>query len=421
MKNWRALSLVLVTIVLMFSAVTVFASNEGVKSEQKQSTGYENCKIIEPQFENAYDFYEGFALVQKNGKWAVIDKTGKIVKKTNYTGTVFTPSEGIGAISSNRKYGFINSNGKILVRPIYDEVFDFKDGFAKVVKNKKYGFIDKTGRIIVKPIYDDADDFSEGMALVKKGETYRFINDKGKLLFNVAQQYECIKESDHYRSFNDGLVLVKKKEVKKKYSNPNEELLDLIKENMYGKVINYAFLDKTGKIVIKDLMYEYISDFSDGLVRVCKDSKDGFIDKTGKMVIQMQYSDFSNFNDGVATSRPFDKVGFGLIDKTGKTIVEPQFYGCTQFDEGLTYVVIDKKYGFIDKTGKTVIAPQFDYVSHSFKEGTAIVVKNRQYVFIDKTGKVVLKPAYPTFYSFQEGAARIIGKDGKWGFILRGM
>ncbi|HEB7570868.1 TPA: WG repeat-containing protein [Campylobacter coli] len=49
---------------------------------------------------------------------------------------------------------FIDKSGKIVIKPEFDDVGDFKKGLAKVELNGKYGFIDKSGKIAIEPKFD---------------------------------------------------------------------------------------------------------------------------------------------------------------------------------------------------------------------------------------------------------------------------
>ncbi|EDJ0203504.1 WG repeat-containing protein, partial [Campylobacter coli] len=53
--------------------------------------------------------------------------------------------------------GFIDKSGKIVIEPIFDDIWDFREGLAGVKLNGKWGFIDKSGKIVIEPIFDDID------------------------------------------------------------------------------------------------------------------------------------------------------------------------------------------------------------------------------------------------------------------------
>ena len=50
----------------------------------------------------------------------------------------------------------------------------------------------------------------------------------------------------------------------------------------------------------KKCLYDDIGDFSEGLARVCREGKYGFVDKTGREVVSCQYDDAGDFSEGLA-------------------------------------------------------------------------------------------------------------------------
>jgi len=93
--------------------------------------------------------------------------------------------DGWAMVKLDGKYGFIDKDGKEVVKPIYNKIKQFditRDGWAKVKLDGKYGFIDKTGKEIVKPIYDEIGEFDiqrDGWAQVKVDKKISFIDKTG--------------------------------------------------------------------------------------------------------------------------------------------------------------------------------------------------------------------------------------------------
>ena len=85
----------------------------------------------------------------------------------------------------------------------------------------------------------------------------------------------------------------------------------------------YAFIDKTGKIVLPARSDYYAGDFSEGLAKVSIADKIGFIDQTGKLVIPAQFVDAEPFSNGMSVVNIKGKYGF--IDKTGKLVIQDKF------------------------------------------------------------------------------------------------
>ena len=59
----------------------------------------------------------------------------------------------------NGKYGYIDSNGKIIIKPQFDDAQDFFEGLAVVYKNGLAGFIDQSGEFVIEPQFDYAGSF----------------------------------------------------------------------------------------------------------------------------------------------------------------------------------------------------------------------------------------------------------------------
>src|SRR6188768_553398 len=54
--------------------------------------------------------------------------------------------------------------------------------YFQVMENGKTGFRDLDGKIVIKPIYDNAEMFSEGLSTVQIGTQYGLIDETGKYI-----------------------------------------------------------------------------------------------------------------------------------------------------------------------------------------------------------------------------------------------
>lgn len=185
----------------------------------------------------------------------------------------------------------------------------------------------------------------------------------------------------------------------------------------------YGFIDKMGNEVIP-CVYEQLMEadpnFHDGLALVHQGEKYFFINKEGKEAFPYNYDTGLNFSDGLALVWKDRKCGY--IDTKGNEVIAltDKYYG-TSFHDGLAAVRNDEgKYGFIDKKGELVIPMSFDVdeggETSEFHEGYAVVCKNEKYGYIDKSGKEAIPCNYSAAFNFSEGMALVI-KEGKFGFI----
>ena len=95
-------------------------------------------------------------------------------------------SEGLARVEKgeypNKKFGFIDKTGKVVIPPIYDLAWHFSEGLAGVEKNGKRGFVDKTGKVVIPLIYDGAGSFNDGEAEVRVDDERFYIDKEGRFL-----------------------------------------------------------------------------------------------------------------------------------------------------------------------------------------------------------------------------------------------
>lgn len=149
-------------------------------------TGYmdmEGKVKIDFQFDDAFSFVDGIALIKQNGKIGYIDKEGRIIIPCRYE-DASEFSEGLAAVCINGKWGYINKKGELIISCQYDKCLNFHEGFAVVVNNKQLAMIDKQGNLyITMGICDYISNFSEGLVVVQANGYYGFVDKKGNTTF----------------------------------------------------------------------------------------------------------------------------------------------------------------------------------------------------------------------------------------------
>ena len=151
---------------------------------------------------------------------------------------------------------------------------------------------------------------------------------------------------------------------------------------------------------------EDFSPFREGLTRVEKNRKWGFIDKTGKVVIAFNYDDAKDFSEGLAAVKLNGKWGF--IDKTDKVVIPFKYKDANQFSEGLAPV------RFIDKNDwKKLVASTVLFTPLVYSSILLVGV----WGYIDKTDKVIIPFKYVVAEPFSEGRAKVAKLNFKRGTI----
>lgn len=142
-----------------------------------------------------------------------------------------------------------------------------------------------------------------------------------------------------------------------------------------------------------------------------------YIDYNDKEVIKTKLSKF----DVIAQSDEHDvawvkKDGqIGLIDYTGNLILDYQFDQIGNYQEGLSWVYINNRAGFVNGDGEIVIQPVYSY-ARTFKNGISLVGNENGYFVIDKKGKKLHDFEADYIGTFCEERA-LFRRNGKLGFI----
>ncbi|HEX6428576.1 MAG TPA: WG repeat-containing protein, partial [Niastella sp.] len=125
---------------------------------------------------------------------------------------------------------------------------------------------------------------------------------------------------------------------------------------------NYtAYFDVAGNEVLSfSNKYESYGNFTEGLARVMRNGKWGFINKFGEEAIPPQFHYTDEFSEGRAIVRN-EKELHGVIDEQGNLVIDYQFLALTNFEKGYAKFGDLKTWGLIDKAGKIVV-PQI-YIS----------------------------------------------------------
>lgn len=242
--------------------------------------------------------------------------------------------------------------------------------------------------------------------LVVQGGKFGFINGKGQVI--VKPQFLRVMP------FSEGLAPV-----------------------MAGtpRAPQYAFIDTTGRVVIRTQDAPSEKGFSSGVARMLKNSSSSsyYIDKAGNKV-GVYYAGAEDCTEGLCAVR-MGSMGpkqWGYVDTAGAMVVKGQYDWAMPFSEGLGRVgvtmgeareekgvwVVDGKVGFIDRSGKAVTPLEYDK-AQDFSNGMAGVMVGGRWGFINQSGEMVVAPRFEEVQPFEGGLARV-KIDGRWGYIDKG-
>jgi len=293
--------------------------------------------IINSQFKEATVFRDGLALVQLFGvkpMWGFISETGNFAIKANYKeATVFSeniawviPENGapqainakgdsiftfpkaksvrifknglaafsVSSDSINLKWGFVNKNGTVVIKPQFSVVHNFSDGKCAVSNAAgEWGYIDTEGKLIVNYQYSNANDFVNGKAVVSSMKNWGVIDETGKYTINpqfqemrADQDVYQVKQNNKWGWCNQKAKLIIDAQFAESYPFGSSELAPVKSGDKFG------YVNKHGKMVL-DPEFDIALPFSGNIAWVTKGAKGGFINQQGKFVIQPLYDAIS--------------------------------------------------------------------------------------------------------------------------------
>jgi len=120
----------------------------------------------------AADRSEPLVVVQ-DGRYGYINQDGKVTIRPQFVwaGAFW---RGLGTVYVCGRYASIDSSGALLPLRIAVE-----GRFEPEKKGEKFGFVDSSGRFRIAPNFDEVLPFSEGLAAVRSGDQWGFIDTSG--------------------------------------------------------------------------------------------------------------------------------------------------------------------------------------------------------------------------------------------------
>ena len=276
----------------------------------------------------------------------------------------------------------IGKKKNILPKNVYSEIHEFSKWFI-VRKNKKYGFIDKNGKVLTECIFDDYfkaifDNISKYINSMCAEECHRFVK--------VDDKWGLIDDDGNFiiePKFNDVWTINLKGNNKYVGVTIDEIMIqndacDEDNNEIFGgeKLLTSAYkavIDCKGKYIIKptnELSYiEQMNNFN-----YC-------VENFSDIVLKAKSIDLYKYEE------PFYKYDFII---NGKKNIIPRFDEICDFVDDMCKVKFEDKWGYVDLNGEVVIEEKYDTATDFFY-GCAIVSIANRYGVIDKTGKEIIK------------------------------
>lgn len=284
--------------------------------------------VIRPQFERAWYFTEGLAVVRTGTGWHVIDPTGRLVTRQGYA-QLYGFHGGLCRAAGPCGVGFLDRKGREVIPRQLPFAFDFSLGLAPFQDGSgKWGMVDRDVHVAIPARFECLWSMREGLAAAKLEGKFGFIDAKGT--FAIVPTFEDVDAESG--GFREDLALVKAD----------------------GK---WGYIGKDGSWVIPPRFTGFTRAFHEGLAIVERgEGQWGFIDKTGRFAIAPEFGWLGHFSEGLAgAAKAFGAKGnVGYIDKSGRYVIRPQFDQVEVFRCGLGRVWLAGKCALLDHAGRPV-------------------------------------------------------------------
>lgn len=288
-----------------------------------------------------------------------------------------------------------------------------------VEERERVGFADTTGKLIIKPMYDDVSDFVEGLSVVHKGDSVFYVNKEnentlGRIFADALP-------------FHNGIAPVKVKdkwflidrlgEIK---SEAYDEINEMSEDVYIVKQSNtFCAIDEYGQKVYP-CKYERLGDFKNGCAYYQSENKYGFITKSG-YVHKPEFSWISDFGKNALAIYKLNNK-FGLIKNNGQILLEANYDLIQSCTDNIYLLVSNNLYGYYSSNACFLTEVVYDYEKErnikSYTNGTLLkLVKKKSEALMDMNGKTVVD-----FNLYQEiglnstGPTRI-KKNNKYGYL----
>ena len=370
--------------------------SKAINSKNKELfTDYEKVEaVINYDKQNDLFYYSNCLKVEKDGKYGLIDLSGKQLMDCLYEDITPIPYLTNSLITiKDGKQGLISNTGAVIINNEYAEIQgiteSYEDGYIVKNEQQKAGVIGANKKVLVPVEYDAILDVHSGnlYAAIKEEKTYIVDSATGSTTEISTSEIQSIDGDDIIFS-KDGkyglLTLAGETKLEAKY----QELQHTFSNYYIAKLDDkYGIIDSDGNTKLEfqyqSLVYRKDADFFEGSTEGNMNSD--LIDRNFQVKLSGIVSEV-NLIDGymkVRMGTEYHYYNFKFEEKKNTELLS---------SHTLFLAKKDGKYGFVNKDGIVVVNYLYDDATEQNQYGYAAVKKDGKWGAIDSKGNIVVEP-----------------------------
>jgi len=305
--------------------------------------------IVNPVYQDVGEFSEGlFYAENESGYYGYLDENGNVAIDFLFeNATDF--KNGLAIVQKDGKYGIINTRAGLVSDFEYDWIEPFRTDRnpSRFKRGELFGLIDQVGTVVVDSAYSHIGDYAEGLALAANNKTYGYISTTGDTIIDFKYTFSpaVLKVSQ----FKNGYVRIFQKDKVGVIDTAGTRIFPAIFENIgefSGKLIPVVKKDKWGYADLNvnlaiPYKYEVAGNFRDSVAIVAANGMYGVIDTLGNAKVEFKYKSIVFIDSLMLVS----DTAFGLIDFNGNELVPLRYSGAEVLDK---YII---RFDYGDNTG----------------------------------------------------------------------
>ncbi|HHB79961.1 MAG TPA: WG repeat-containing protein, partial [Saprospiraceae bacterium] len=177
--------------------------------------------VIPAKYQEVRDFHEGLAAFRQGYLWGYLNQSGQEVIKPGYLQAHSFSNHLAKVITPDGRSLYIRPSGKSAFDLHCSKAGNFHNNRAPIWIKNKAGYIDSTGRIVIPPRFEDAYEFYLSTAIVQYQGKFGLIDPFGKYI--LKPEYDLIYFD---KKSNDNWCLLEKDGITSYYNLSSNQFLE---------------------------------------------------------------------------------------------------------------------------------------------------------------------------------------------------